>query len=379
MADSILQPDFLRENYDGNDLVVMQQVAVLHSSMPARKAAIVIRQVLREHFDTEASFIQNCHFIATKTAGIRPLRWNKSQQKLYDVIQEMRRAQVPIRIIITKARQQGMSTFIQSWQYEQLDANQHRAALTVNYDDPNTEELFQKAVTIHDLMPCARETKRSSARVIQFASPHSSVFHVRTAGAIDVGRSLTLHHVHASEMPLWPDADLSFEALNQCVPSEPGTSVIKESTARGAQGHHYDAWNLAKDGRGGYTAFFSPWFWQDEYTMPFRSDDARRAFGQRVGNRDREYQERYGLSIEQMHWRAWKIHTDLKGSEQKFRQEYPACAEEAFLTTGSPVFEPDAIMRLTHGCAPPYWTGDLMLEGVGSGQSLASPGSEPGG
>lgn len=366
----IPEVEFLQKHYEGRDLKLLLNLRIVAETMPAARAQVEIRQRLREHFDTEASYIQNTHLISTKDQGVIPLRWNKTQKGLYEVICHQREQGLPIRIVIVKGRQQGVSTFMQSLFYEQLDRRPYRKALTINYDDENSVELFQKAKFIHDSNFCQRKTERNSGGLIHFANPHGSTFHVQTAGKIEVARSMTIHYVHASETPLWPDAGASFVSLNQSVPSSPETMVVQESTARGAQGHHYDEWNKAERGEGGLVAYFAPWYWQDEYAMPFASEELAHRFKQKLGPRDTVYRERYGLSWEQMHWRAWKIQNSFKGSDRLFDQEFPASASVAFLTTGLSVFDPEKIMQIEHDCTPPLWLGDILLTSdAGAGES----------
>lgn len=54
-------------------------------------------------------------------------------------------------------------------------------------------------------------------------------------------------------------------------------------------------------------------------------------------------QKRYGLSAAQLRWRRWCIAANCGGDEDVFAEEYPACAEEAFLTSGRPVFAQRAL------------------------------------
>jgi hypothetical protein len=51
-------------------------------------------------------------------------------------------------------------------------------------------------------------------------------------------------------------------------------------------------------------------------------------------------QDRFGLTLEQLHWRRWRIgQPDIGGDLRKWRQEFPAFAEEAFISTGHQVFD----------------------------------------
>lgn len=235
--------------------------------------------------------------------------------------------------------------------------------MTISYDEESTIELAEKSKVMHEMLWFPRPLKKGRSRkgVMQFEKPHSSAFFTRTAGNINAGRSLTLHHLHASELPMWPDASQVLQSVEQCVPAKPKTSIIHESTAKGAVGEFYDLWNKAEAGENDYIPFFAPWFWDISYQLPFASEDHKRKFGRELIPEDREYQERYKLTLEQMAWREWIIRNSLQGSKAKWQEEYPADASEAFLTTGSPVFNPKLVRALQENCKKPAWQGDILL------------------
>ncbi len=160
---------------------------------------------------------------------------------------------------------------------------------------------------------------------------------------------------------MWPNGDEVVTSVHQSVPQLLSSSIFHESTAKGAQGAFYEYWNDAVAGRNNFVPFFAPWYWDPTYVQEFPSRDHERKFASTLSPQDLRYMEKYRLSIPQMAWRRWKIDNDLKGSERRFRQEYPADAEEAFLTTGSPAFDPEAVRDLTFQAAPPTWIGSITL------------------
>lgn len=320
------------------------------------------RAFLRAIWPDELEYISKTVWISTKSKGMRLLKPNYAQVKLYDdVIRKSRLSLRPIRAILLKGRQLGFSTFIQAWQYEQCERNAHRKAMTLSFDDPSTVELFEKTKTIHHYQWFPRELMRGRSNLIEFGRPHSSTFYTRTAGTSSAGRSFTVHHLHCSEVPMWPDPEGVMTSVQQAVPADPMTSIIWESTAKGAQGLFYEVWKDAMSGESDFIPFFAPWFWDPEYALPFASDDHRRKFMATMRGEDLEYMRLYRLSAEQMAWREWKTRNDLNGSPPLFQQEYPACAQEAFLTTGSPVFNPKAIQKLYENIAKPRFVGDIVL------------------
>ena len=62
--------------------------------------------------------------------------------------------------------------------------------------------------------------------------------------------------------------------------------------------------------------------------------------GFELSHEEEEYKEKYDLDDEQMYWRRLKIG---EGGPRKFMQEYPACAEEAFLVSGHNVFNQEKV------------------------------------
>lgn len=320
------------------------------------------REIQRKLWPDELEYISKTHWIATKESGMKLMKPNYAQVRFYkDCIVAPRAKSLPIRAIILKARQLGFSTFIQCWQFEQCDRNSNRNSMTVSYDDVSTEELFVKSRTIRDWQWFPRESRRERKSTIEFARPHGSTFYTRTAGNASVGRGITLHHVHCSEVPMWPDPESVMGAVQQSVPTKPNTSIIWESTARGAMGLFYDAWGAAESGESDTIPFFAPWFWDPEYSIPFANTDEENAFMRNLSVEDRDYQRAYKLTSAQMRWRSFKIRNELNGSVDIFRQEFPACAEEAFLTTGKPVFNPNVVRNLQDNVTAPRWVGDILL------------------
>lgn len=353
---------FLERFYDKPTVERLWKLRLVSERLPRIQANDMVRAYLRTLWDNEPDYIQNTHQITTKKDGVVLLRWNKPQKRWYEAVVEASRAQRrAIRNIITKARQMGFSTVIESWIAEQLDRLGYRNAMVVNFDDANTAELFQKTDFWLSNNYCPRETKRWSGGVIEFSKPHGSTFHTRSAGSFEVGRSLTIHYAHASEIPIWPDPDSTFVALNNAMVIGEDTAIFEEATARGAQGHHYETWSMAEDGQNDYIPFFAPWFWMDEYSMEFASEDHRRRYANTAKPSDVAYRERYGLSWEQMQWRAWMTMNKCNGSARKFQEEYPACANDAFMTTGYSVFDAETVLKLEMESTPPLWVGDAIL------------------
>jgi len=59
------------------------------------------------------------------------------------------------------------------------------------------------------------------------------------------------------------------------------------------------------------------------------------------------------LTLEQMAWRRWMIEHAYRGSEEDFAQEYPAYPEEAFVVTGTLVFDKRRLKLAYENTKPP--------------------------
>ena len=131
---------------------------------------------------------------------------------------------------------------------------------------------------------------------------------------------------HNSEVAFWPNAASHFAGLGQVIPDADDTEIILESTANGRGNEFHKRWQQAESGASDYTAIFIPWLWQPEY---------RRAVGQdfRASPEEAELMELHGLDLEQVAWRRAKIASDFGGDVDRFKQEYPLTAAEAFIAS----------------------------------------------
>jgi len=320
------------------------------------------RLALRRIWDDELTYIERTHLIKTKDAVVSHLVLNYAQRRFYhDCIVAPRRAKMPVRSIVLKARQLGFSTLIQSLQYEWCDREGYRTALTISYDDVSTKELFAKASFVHKNMWFPRTTRRASNDTMEFTDNGSTCF-ARTSGNFSAGRGDTFHHLHASEIPMWQDPDETLTSVLQAVPETPASSIFFESTAKGAQGAFYDAWRAAESGQSDFIPFFAPWYWDPAYVIQFAGEDQRNAFARTLDHTERRLLDQHRITLEQLAWRRHKIRNALQGSEAKFRQEFPSSATEAFLTTGSPVFNADTVADLEQNAERPIWRGNILLK-----------------
>ncbi len=284
--------------------------------------------------------------IRTKEGEIAPLRLNKAQAILMKAVEDQLQTTGRIRIIILKARQQGLSTAVGGYLY--FDVSQHHAkkALVVAHKADSTKALFDMTKRFHDKCPeiLKPSTKYSSKRELVF-DRLDSMYNVATAGGDDIARGETLTHLHASELAFWSptSAAKNWNAVRQAVPDTPGTAIFIESTANGVTGIFYDLWKGAVEGRNEYYPVFIPWYLDEGYTAEVPANFERTPEEQALA-------DKYGITDGQLVWRRRKI---AEVGADLFKQEYPATPDEAFLTSGRPVFNPEQLNELIKECHDP--------------------------
>lgn len=281
-------------------------------------------------------YAATCLHIRTKDGSIARLLLNEAQRYLHGELEAQIARTGRVRALILKGRQQGVSTYIGGRFYHRVTHNHGQRCYILTHEQDATNNLFGMVERYHShchdyLRP---STSAANAKELFFDRLESG-YAVGTAGTKATGRSQTVQLFHGSETAFWPNAVEHFAGVVQAVPDLPGTEIILESTANGMGGEFHERWQQAEAGIGDYQAIFIPWYWQTEYAREVPEDFV-------LDDEDREYQDAYGLSLEQMAWRQNKI-AELK-DPLLFRQEYPATAAEAFQMSGHDSFIPSLLV-----------------------------------
>ena len=308
-------------------------------------------------------YIESCLKIKTKSGTVVPFRLNDAQRKLYAVAKRQQDAGKPVRLIILKARQLGFSTLTEGLIFHACATRRNVNALIVAHREDATANLFRMSKLFYDELPAPVKPmlRASNAQELVFENPSKlrserearpglrSRIRCATAGGRGIGRSDTLQCVHLSEYAFWPDgADgkaSTLAGILQAVPSLPGTMVVIESTANGFEDFK-ERWDAAVAGENDFEPVFFAWFENPDYSMPVVP-------GTEWTPEERDLKDAYRLTDEQLQWRRWCIANNCGGSLDMFRQEYPASPGEAFLHSGTGVFDNEQIvLRLERLPAP---------------------------
>lgn len=314
-------------------------------------------------------YIEGCLKIKTKSGTVVPFRLNDAQRKLYAVAKRQQDAGKPVRLIILKARQLGFSTLTEGLIFHACATRRNVNALIVAHREDATANLFRMSKLFYDELPAPVKPmlRASNAQELVFENPSKlrserearpglrSRIRCATAGGRGIGRSDTLQCVHLSEYAFWPDgADgkaSTLAGILQAVPSLPGTMVVIESTANGFEDFK-ERWDAAVAGENDFEPVFFAWFENPDYSMPVVP-------GTEWTPEERDLKAAYRLTDGQLQWRRWCIANNCGGSLDMFRQEYPASPGEAFLHSGTGVFDNEQIVLRLERLPEPAGRGEF--------------------
>ena len=249
-------------------------------------------------------------------------------------------ANLSITFIILKARQIGISTVIEAFIFWYCYITANQQASIIGHDAKASTNLFNMYKRFHTYLPEALKPvlKRSTAKEVTFKLNDSGAKIETAEGRDSVGRSGTVQIIHATEVAFYPDADATMTALMQSLFDD--GFYFEESTANGLGGLFYNDWQDAKKGKNGMIPVFFAWHDNPEYSLEFTNKDERIKFANEMNDYDKKVMETYSLSLEQMHWRRKTIDgKKCRGDLNIFKQEYPSNDQEAFLTSGRPIFD----------------------------------------
>ena len=297
---------------------------------------------LRSEFKTDfQQFAYRCLKIRTKTNGVVPFELNSVQLDLLDKFENAMRFDGRARFIVLKARQMGLSTFIEALIYWWKIFHAGTKSLVLTHLDSATKELFEMTRRYHDNCPEAFKppAHRDSTNELAFSLIDCAI-KTATAGNKNVGHGSTIQCLHWSEVSRSRNqADITAGVM-QTVPTGNGTMIFLESTANGVGEYFYQCWQDAVRGENEFTPVFYPWTAMTEYRQS--------AEGVEFSAEERAYQALHGIDDEQLAWRQAKMKQFEGSPEQKlalFREQYPITAEEAFQSSGESFINADDVRR----------------------------------
>lgn len=304
--------------------------------------------VLKDNYRT---YFKKCLRIRNKESQIVPFEVNEAQSRLIDTIERWKASnpdetkRPTLYIIILKARQLGFSTATEGVFFHDLNFGFNKVAMIVSYDEDSAVTINDMADRFYKYLPQVIKPKRrpSRGKGILFENPKfddsrpigetnnpglQNKFLVETAKNLNAGSSYTINYLHISELAKWDKPEETMTSIMQSVPDY-GAIVIVESTAKGMN-YFQGLWENAESGNNNFVPLFVAWYENVKYRSPYTGFD--------LTDYECEIKELYGLDLDQLQWRRNTIKDKLNGDGNLFKQEYPCNPMEAFLTTGTPVF-----------------------------------------
>lgn len=321
-------------------------------------ARFLLAQKYIEAMENDSSFCEQYIKIVNKQGEQVPFTYNTIQKKIDNKIKELELLGKPARIIILKARQEGVSTYTQAKILCRACKEKNRNALVVAHRDDATSNIFEKAKYMYECLPEDIQPlqRASNAKELVFNTPThyrgnqeglNNKIKVQTAGSGGIGRSDTYYYVHLSEFAWWegkedksPSKQLS--GLLQAVPDIQGTFVVIESTANGYNDFK-DQWDAAVKGENDFIPMFFPWHAYEEYQMDI-GEDEKNTIMSSLSEYEQGLVNSYNITAEQIQWYRWTLKNKCSGDINLMKQENPSSPEEAFIMTGSPIFNNEKVM-----------------------------------
>lgn len=284
-----------------------------------------------------------------------PFAW--AQDALREEIERQYNLGLPVRIIVLKGRQLGISTMSEGTLFNWTFLHPGTRSLVIAHETKAAQHLFDMTKLMWEEWPFnpLYTEKHNTVKSLSWVETRSSMS-VATAKNAGSGRSFTYHAVHCSECAFWEEPERLMVGLNQSVPYKHGTIVILESTANGVGNWFHEEWQRAVHGKSQYVPLFFPWFKHEEYSFQtsLKPNDLNRT--------ERELQKQFSLSLGQLAWRRHSIINDCFGDEDYFKQEFPCTPNEAFLSTGRNVFP---LERLDDHTIPESGTRGMLVNNNG--------------
>lgn len=296
-------------------------------------------------------------YIRTKQKTLVPLIPNAVQNMVLAEIRRLRIAKKPVRIAILKGRQFGISTLIEAIIYAFTSQQPNTNSLIMADDEGGSRYLFEMSKLYHDELKrheshLAPDKKYSNDFRLEFDNRHSQIL-IDTARNVDAGRKYTFHIAHLSEASRFKSFLDTLLSLMQSIPDNPETMCFIETTANGE--NDFCTWwrqkeQEAKSQEGklietDWVLMFLSWKYHKEYSREFENEAVKDYFVRSMSKEEKKIQVDHDLTLQQMYWRRKVLVDKCNGKVEKFKQEYPLTADEAFISSGKRIFAVES-------CAP---------------------------
>lgn len=306
-----------------------------------------------------------------------PFILNYPQRKFVEALEESRNAEEPIRLILLKARQWGGSTCSQLYMgWLQLVHQTGLNSLIIAHQGVASDEIkdmFDRMIKAYPTKLLGEEAGKKlegvgRSRAIYRVPSRNCKIKIGTAERPDSCRGGDYNLVHCSEVGIWRKTDgKSPESILRSACSgvllAPMTMIVYESTANGTGNFFHREYEAARRGVSQFKPLFISWFEIEQYSLPFASEEEKRRFACKLYEErhadtepsEREQSGEYlwwlwekGATLEALKW--YKAERSKYSEHGLMAAEYPSDDVEAFVHSGSRVFDKYQVEKMRADC-----------------------------
>jgi|GEM_PF-633228 len=315
--------------------------------------------------------------IVNKDGVLEKPRINTLQRRVLETWLYCQERGLPCSIILCKPRQKGSSTWATSLCYHicRTSTKETRACI-IGGLDKQVDSLWNILDTLAQNDACVWGNGTAEVQADKAMLGKGLILR-ETAGNPEAGRAHTFRVGIITELARWRNngvrnAAKVLSGFLACCPRRPGTLRIIESTAQGIGGEfHSRYWKAlplreflaGRRNTSGFVRIFAAWYEFPDSWVDLDPDE-KELLEADLSDEEREMRARYDLDLEQLAWRRETIEAECDGDPDKFKQEYPANENEAFLSSGRPRFNRAGLEKqsdLAKGSAETISSGDLAI------------------
>lgn len=319
-------------------------------------------------------------------------RLSRPQRRFVEKLERLRKAGKPIRIVLLKARQWGGSTVSQLYMaWLQLVHKVGLNSLIIAHQGAGSDEIkdmFDRMIKAYpvEMLHKLGEAYDANEPKLVGVGKSGSIYRVPqrnckikigTAERPDSCRGGDYNLVHLSEVGLWKATegkkpeDIVRSACSGVL-YRPYTMIVYESTANGTGNFFQREYDMASKGKSQFEAMFVSWFDIEIYSTPV--DDILSFAANLYDNRNndnvassREESGKYlwwlwekGATLEAIHW--YILERAKYNEHASMASEYPSDDVEAFVHSGTMVFDKYKVEAFKKYCKEPRFVGDVYAD-----------------
>lgn len=287
-------------------------------------------------------FIERYLRIKDKSGKFIAFELNPAQVDFYKSLCEQKLSGQPMRINILKARQLGFSTFIAAILFTLTILVPNQTACIIADTAEHATNLFKKYKFFYSTLPEFFQrtlpivASNAKELTVNYGMGQSSTIRVLVQGE-NAGRSDTCQYLHLSEVAFWQDIENTTTSVLQTVDdNNPNSIIIYETTANGVNDYKAIWDEDVATGSIGYKALFYAWYLDPNYRTKY--------WGFELFQWEKENQKKFNLDLEQISWYRTQ-YNKMHGNLAKLRQEMPTSPIEAFIVSGTSVFNMELLLQ----------------------------------